>query len=362
MASKWITLSRRNSEFNSYLDGSFSCEERALPVRSLNVDSVSEEVTFEIVPVHSISLPGLSEIVWSLLRPPTLVLSLGPMLATWLFCLARGENVNGVFAVLSLLGVLCFHSSMNLFNDYFDHMKGRDRLRARISRRAIQKGWVRAQQVKYAAWGLSGVAILCGLPAIAMHFAPLAFIAFLAALAGVEFAFQRLGLKERGFAEILAFILTGPLLTVGFAWAVAGSAVFADAVLGVVFGSISLLYFHLVNFESIMADDQAGVRTWATRAGFDASKTFFVLMATVVVGSTATFMMLFFHDWRLLPVFGTQIFFLLPLSRRVMSLASPLSSRLRGICIEGLKLSWLTLVVLAVAFLGLIVRSTLGPV
>jgi hypothetical protein len=96
-----------------------------------------------------------------------------------------------------------------------------------------------------------------------------------------------------------------------------------------------------------MTDNQAGVRTWATRAGFDASKTFFFFTAALTLGTMIADLALFDHDWHLLPTLAAQIVFLVPLARRVHELASPLSSDLTGIRKEALKLSWLTLAVFA---------------
>lgn len=348
----WKTVSRRDPEFRSYLDGSFSTEERALPVRSLNVETSCEEVTFEIVPVGSIDSPGVIGAAWCLLRPTTWVLSLGPLLVTLLYCLARGKDIHVLIAAFSFAGVISFQAAVTLFKDYYDHIKGRDRLKQKGGNRVIQKGWVRALDVKRAAWALTAFALLCGLPAVATQFSLVAVVAIFAVLAGFEFAFQRLGLKKRGIGEVIAFALTGPLLTTCFAWAITGEAEWAHAALGCVFGSIALMYFHLANFENIMSDDQAGIRTWATRAGFDASKTFFYFTASLVLASMIFHIVVFDSDWRLAPVLAAQVVFLAPLARRVQRLASPLSSELTGIRGEALKLSWLTMAVWAAGYLG----------
>lgn len=343
---RWKTLSRRDPEFLSVLDGRFSEAYRAVPVRSLNVDSMSEQVTFEIIPVHEIRRPSLAKLVWQMMRPPTLALSFSPMAATLALCWASGDRVIVPIAIASFFGVLFFQVALNLFNDYFDHIKGQDRLKPRGGSRAIQKGWVRALDIKRAAWGLLGLAVLFGIPVVAMHFSPLAVVAFLALLTGLEFASQKLGLKYKGFGELMAFALTGPLLTAGYAWAITGEFGLTHIALGCVFGAISLMYFHSSNFENIMPDSQAGVVTWATRTGFDASQTFFYFTAALTLVSTAAWLVLFERDLRLLPVLLAQVLFLVPVCMRVRSLASPLSSELVGLRNEALKLNALTLIAL----------------
>lgn len=345
-SSRFLTVSRRDPEFSSYLDGSFSKTQRAIPVRSLNVDSLKEEVTFEIKPLNSLERPSVLEVAGELARLPALALSVGPMMVTLGSCIARDMDVLKGVAFTSFVGVVFFHVAMNLFNDYGDHIKGEDRLRTRSSGGAIQKGWVRAIDVKRGAWALLGLAALFGLPAVLWHFAPVAIVAGLALLAGLEFGFQRFRLKYRGWAEILAFLLTGPLLTTGYAWAITGHVHSGEVVLGCIFGSITLMYFHSKNFENIMTDSQAGVRTWATRAGFDASKGFFYFTVGLVLAFTSIYVLVFEKDAKLLPALLAQVFFLLPVSFRVRKLASPLSSGLSGLRSEALRLIWITVVAL----------------
>jgi 1,4-dihydroxy-2-naphthoate octaprenyltransferase len=349
-SSRWKTFSRKDPEFLSYLDGSFSDDQLALPVRSLNVETAVEQVTFEIVPVSSIEMPSRLHVLTTLLRPQSLLLSIGPMLAILVRCFSRGFPVNIGLALSCFIGVLAFHSSMNLFNDYNDHIRGRDRLRPHGGSRVIQNGWIRAIAVKHGAWGLLGLAVLCGLPALFLS--PVLIVAALALLFGLEFAFQIVRLKARGWAEVWAFALMGPLLTSGYAWAIDGRVDASVVALGCVFGAISLLYFHSANFENIFPDGQAGVRTWATRTGFDASKKFYLFVATLSLFSSAAYALYFERDWRLLAIVIVQVLVLVPAILRVHRLASPLSSELRGLRIEAVRLSaWTTLVIVVTEFI-----------
>lgn len=357
---RWKTISKRDPEFLAYLQGTFSNSHRALPVRSLNVDTVSELVTFEIVPKVEIALPTISKIFWQLMRPRTLVLSLGPMFVTVFIVLAHGYRMNFEIALSSFFGVLFFHIAANLFNDYGDHMKGRDRLRGESGSRVIQKGWLPAYQVNQAAWGLMFVAGICGLPAVYLHFTPILIFVGLVGLVGLEFAFQRLRLKARGWSELVAFALTGPLLTSGFSWAMSGRVYGEEIVLGCVFGLLSLLYFHSVNFENIMIDSQAGVRTWATRVGFDASQKFFYFIAAAQFLSMAIYVLVFEPRVQMLLVLGFLAAHLWILIRRVWRLASPLSSDLSGLRWAVVSHSWFLTALLIVALatdLGNVVKT-----
>jgi 1,4-dihydroxy-2-naphthoate octaprenyltransferase len=176
------------------------------------------------------------------------------------------------------------------------------------------------------------------------------FIPFIVGLAGLEFAFQRFRLNAKGWSEFLAFLLTGPLLAVGFSWAIIGSAGWAEAAMGSIFGAIALMYFHSANFENIMPDDQSGVRTWATKAGFDASKKFFTFTAVLTISATTAYIVLFARDFKLVAVLLAQLLFLIPVNQRVSRLSSPLSSDLVGLRMEAVRLCWLTVIAMAGGF------------
>ena len=362
---RFKTISSVHPDFMSYLDGSFSAEMRALPVRSMNADARSEMapgsnrdvVTFELISIRDIRNPSPFQLFWILLRPSTLILSLGPMMVIFagiLFKIGLSDQsglslVPWWMSIGALIGVLSLQVSVNLFNDYFDHIRGKDRLSARGGSRAIKNGWVAARTLKHAAWGLFGFSVLLGAPVVMTHFSAFILVAILALLAALEFASQKLGLKYRGFGEILAFAMTGPLLTVGFSWALIGTATWAQAAMGVVFGSISLMYYHAANFENIMPDDQAGISTWATRTGFDASKKFFHFTAVLTVCTAVVAMLWMRTDWRILVVPLLLAFYLTPLTNRVQRLASPLSSDLVGLRSKVIKLAWFTVVVIIAA-------------
>ena len=338
------TLSRKDADFLSYLDGSFSTTLVALPIRSLNVGTASELVTFEIVNETDVVHPSTLSIFFALIRPTSLIFSAGPMLTVLARASAGQRSPDWFLSATCFVGVLAFQIATNLFNDYGDHMKGQDRIRPKGGSRAIQNGWIRAQKVRQVALGLTGFAALCGIPAV-IH-SPVLIVAGLALLFTLEFAFQRLRLKARGWAEGLAFLLTGPLLTCGFAYAVTGATELGDATLGCVFGAIALLYFHSANFENIMVDSQAGARTWATRAGFDASKTFFVFVAGLCLSISLAHILGVEQNPRLISAFLAQASLLFVSVRRVLRLASPLSSGLAGLRESAEQLSWLTALVM----------------
>ncbi len=339
---RWKTLKRGDPEFTSYLTGRFSHEYRAIPMRSLNVNTALEEVTFEIIPMHEIQVPAWPFIFVRAIRPQTLLLSLNPLLVTLAFCLYLRLQVQTILAFSSLFGVLLFHISINLLNDFHDHLRGQDRVNPTGGSRLIQNGWVNARTIQTAGLITLGAAVLCGLPAVLTHFSLSLMIALITLIAGIEFSSDRLGLKYRGLGEVIVFLLSGPLLSAGFSWAITGVFRIETILLGFVFGFTTALFYHLANLEDIMVDSQANVRTLAAWLGFDESKKLLRLLGGLAVFSLAAFA-LAIHDGRVL-AFGVvaQLGVLLPMYQRVQKIASPLSSNLRGVRSLALVLQGVT--------------------
>ncbi len=267
------------------------------------------------------------------------MLSLAPMLATAMW-LVRHRAFDFTLMFLALIGVLALHASIGFFNDYYDHVSGRDRLTSHGEARVIGRGWLRALDVKHAAWASFLLAIVAGTTLVLNRTSIGVVIFLLALLAALKFAVSRFGLKYKGFAEIAAWFMFGPLLTGGFFWAVAGYLTLDSVVWGFLFGSIAMLILHLKNFERIMIDGRAGFRTWPVRAGFDASKTFAYFCVSLVIGSAALI-----GVWvdpiaeRLLMVM-TLALGAWPLVKRVHHLESPVSGLMRGLPREGYALAW----------------------
>ncbi|MCM2283129.1 MAG: prenyltransferase [Bdellovibrionaceae bacterium] len=346
---RFKTLSRQDPQFTAYLDGTFSSTHRALPVRSMNVATVREEITFELKPVTEIHGPGPGRLIWALMRPASLSFSLGPMLVTWLYAWSQGITFDTRLVVSTLISVLLFHAGLNVLDDYFDHRGGRDRLNPRGGSRAIQNGWVRARSLLHAGAGLMALAILTGLPVVLESPGLILALAVVALIGGLGFTSDRIRLKSRGWGEITTFFLAGPLLTSGFMWATTGAFGWDSTILGCIFGFTAVTYYHLKNIENIMLDSQSQTRTLAARLGFDSAKK----MVWTLMGLSAAAILLFVWASRGAGLFAfalfPHVFVLFPIVRRLEGAPSPLSSELRELRRQGLRAHVATLSATALA-------------
>lgn len=352
-ASRFLTLTNEDPRLNLLLQG-VSTDPSVRPLLLQSGTEQSSEWTFEFVPLGEITRPFWARVWIQALRPDSLVLSVAPILATlgWLVAWTRRQAALGeamtsfpwLHAILSVVGILALHAAVNLFNDYHDHVRGWDRVREHGGARVIGRGWLRARDVRRAAWVAFALALLAGLPVVLANFSSGLLLVLFALAAGLEFAISRFGLKYRGFAEITAWFMFGPLLTGGFAWAMTGRLMWQSLAIGSVFGSLALLCLHLKNFERILVDGRAGLKTWPVRAGFDASKTFTYFCLFLISFSMAFVLVLVDPaPERILPLvvlaFGVG-----PLALRVHKLESPLAGRMRGLQEVGLRLAWMNLV------------------
>ena len=346
---RFVTLTGDDPRLRLHLmgrDGTRGDRVRPVLVSSLNPHlfrSVQlNEWTFEYVDVTALRRPSFFKVWLLALRPETWVLSLAPMVSVLGLLLGTSTALSVAEVVSVISGIIALHAAINLFDDYHDHMRGWDRVESHGGARVLAQGWLRAGEVRGVAWALFATACAMGLHVLSKRSAgPMTLVAVGAFLAGLEFAVSRFGLKYRGYAEIAAWFMFGPMLTVGLNWALTGEWSLSALALGALFGSVALLAIHLKNFENILTDGQARLLTWPVRAGFDASKTFAVLCAGLLMFSFAL-VLVFVTPWpeRLIALVAL-VSGIGPLLGRVSRIKSPVAGEMRGLYRGALRLAWL---------------------
>ncbi|MGZ3803696.1 MAG: UbiA family prenyltransferase [Pseudobdellovibrionaceae bacterium] len=268
-----VTLSKSSPQFESYLLGTFSKEKRALPIRTLNANSLQETVTFEIKPLSEIGKPSLPTLLLNLLKVRTLILVLFPMYLILVKNTADKTLRDPFVVLLSTLGILCAYIAVNLRNDFMDHMKGLDRINPKAGSRVIQRGWMTAQQVKN--WSNLFVSLALALAAVVILVFPAVIsVVLLTFSVGVWAQFLKKGsFKYQKGGELFVFLLLGPLLTTGYQISITGSWDLESLFLGCMWGWLVVFLQHIKNFEFIMINSQAGFHNTVTWLGFDKAKT-----------------------------------------------------------------------------------------
>jgi 1,4-dihydroxy-2-naphthoate octaprenyltransferase len=363
-AEPFLTLKATDGKFKNYILGREVTIEgeiyRPIPMKPLNPAAQlakPAEVTFRLMPRQSISLIASLTSLVKMMRPQTLILISGPLFVDWLLNISLARNMDLISATLVCVGVLSFLMSLNLFNDYNDHITGRDRDRGVGGTNVIQSGAIPAYIIRRLAAALLVVAIAVGvtvaLRQTALVMAISLSLGFFSLLLSLDFFSPRVWFRGRGGAEFLSFVLSGPLLFAGFSWVVSSQVGLGDLVLGAVFGAITGLYIYFGRFEQLMQDQQVGFKTWPVRLGFDRARRVAQFLVLVPGFWLAVYIFFFGRSWYLLPAFVTLGGVSIPLVLRIEQLQSPLASDIKTLKTDALKLHWLSSGLLATGLAAL---------
>lgn len=323
------TLSRTDADFSSYLLGTFSETERAIPLQTLNANSQSEQVTFQIVSIKDISQPSFFKKWIEVFKFRSFLLVGFPIFAILTKNLIDDVEMDPIVTLSSVFGCFAILIGANLLNDYFDHMRGLDRIHPDQQRKPIQKGWVTAQATKNWALVYLILGIVLGIPAVFLEPTLLWLIAIPTAVALGAWLTRQKGLKFRRGAEYLIFLLTGPLLTVGFQLAISGEIDPEACWIGVLTGWFAVFLVHIKNFECLMVNAQAGLESTVVRLGFDKSRRLLAIWWGLFLLNFAIFHAVYaMTEWSiasfLLPPIVSYSFF-----KKLYSLSSPAGSEMK---------------------------------
>jgi len=337
---EFITLDRTDPLFQNYLLGQHSPEFRAVPVRSLHINSESEQVTFQILARENLSLVRKASALAHVMRLDLLPITLAPALAVWAANFAQRTMLSLNFAdtILGALALFCLHGAFFARNDFIDHVRGVDRLNEKGGSRVIQQGVMRAITVRNLYWALAGIGVAFSLPVLVHH--PVILWTCIAAGVYGIYGYSQLRWSKTGgvLGGLMLFLCTGPFLTWGAQVIVLDntqSSVLTDGLflrlgslmLGGMFGLIAVIYVETRHMVSLVVDDEAGLQTLPVKIGFDRAKLVLALMYLAVgVFTLGTFYVWF--SWVGLLAAIPLAALCVRLAVQMYRVSSPLSSRL----------------------------------
>ena len=329
MKSRLVTVSKSDALYSSYLDGSFSGKERALPVTTRNLNQKIESVTFKVVNKSDLNQKPLSFLL-QICRLRLFSLFLFPFLIVVRFGFHRNLSfeIHQIFPVI--LSLFLIHISSHLIKDYCDHMKGRDRSFGLNGSRLIRDGWMSAVQVKHWSIYLLSFALPLGMVTFIDLKGTQNFLV-LGVGSGIIGIAILLMVRSRFLSQFFLTIFFGPLLMLGISLAIFGTVDFQLAVVSILPGVLASFAMRLKDLESIVSDHHQGIRSWAVEKGFDRSKKsicrelFFVSLSAIAV--SWSFSSQPYVIYYLIPAICLALF----LGLSVMGAQSPLSSSLKNI-------------------------------
>lgn len=172
--------------------------------------------------------------------------------------------------VLVCFGIVCFHATANLYNDYFDTKYGIDQPdspTARYRPQPILAGLMTPGQLLSQAVILNGVTLLVG-AILAFYRTGLVFvIGFAGFLVSLFYTAGPVKLKYRALGEFFVFLMWGPLMVEG-SYAVQRQTLSLDALyISAPFGILVALVLLANNIRDIAYDSRQGIETIATVLG-----------------------------------------------------------------------------------------------
>lgn len=341
--SSLITLSKDSPEFEAYLLGTFSADQRALPVQSLNINSASETVTFKIVPVSEVLRPSWFVVVLKSLKVRSFILLLVPLFLVLTKNIVDQTIRDSLTALIATLGLVCAFIAVNLRNDFMDHVRGVDRIIANSGSRSIQKGWLTAIQVKKLSSLFLILAVLCSVPVI-FAFPEVAKVIVVAVTIGLWAQFKnKNSFKYQIGGEIALFLLLGPLLTIGYQLSM--GAEFDQEVfwLGCLWGWGVLYIVQLRNFTNILPSSQAGFKNTINWLGFDKARRWLVFAWLAFIGFSLVYRSVYAGTYWGLYLSLVILLISARFVARLKNISSPVGSELRQVYRQGFTLFLITI-------------------
>lgn len=186
----------------------------------------------------------------------------------------QGASVHGLRFVLTLIGVVCFHTAANLLNDRFDFQRGLDR-RVHPGSGAVVRGWLTPASATRAAAVLlilgAGIGMVLfiqtGWPVLALG----------AAGTLIVLAYTRSGfcLKYTAMGDAAIFISFGLLPVFGAFWVQAQRFSLVPVLWSIPLAFYTVAILHANNWRDLESDPDRGCRTVASSLGEKGSAAYY---------------------------------------------------------------------------------------
>ncbi|MFN8791408.1 MAG: hypothetical protein ACK5Y2_08145 [Bdellovibrionales bacterium] len=344
MSPRYVTAKRGTPDFHKLITGTFSPDERALPVQSLRIGRPDEEVTFEIVPLSQIQKVSALKILKSFLPLKKLLFVLFPLF----YFVLRDWNrplLSSAEVVLMLVGLIFALAAVQMTVDSEDFVSGYDRIRGSHGQRVLSEGHRSVFQLQKYVSLLLAAALACGLLPLLVE--PLRILGFLVG-AGFLIVGYKKGVtqKNRLLRDIFLGLIAGPCLAFGIVPQVESLA------FGAVWAFFVFFELQIEHFQFFFAQAEAGEKNLMTLKSFD--------HAPRILWSVWGLSVLVYSAFRLqqsqMALWIGSVLILATLSRpwrrELLSLASPAGSQIDRACEKGhqLYLAFISLWVVELGF------------
>jgi 1,4-dihydroxy-2-naphthoate octaprenyltransferase len=196
-------------------------------------------------------------------RPWSFTMSLISVSIGTLLAAEDGPILWGWFALVAI-GIVCFHATANIYNDYFDtryHVDQPDSPTARYRPQPILTGMFTPAGLLTMGMVLNGITIVIGLFLSFQRSTLVFWIGLIGFLTSVFYTAGPLKYKYRAWGEFFVFLMWGPLMFEG-AYAVQRQTLSLNAFyLSIPFGVLVALVLLANNIRDIAYDSRQGIKT-----------------------------------------------------------------------------------------------------
>lgn len=195
-------------------------------------------------------------------RPWSFPASAMPIIVTLAFLFYKGSEINWLYGLWTLIGMLLFHMTGNVWSDYFDYRKKVD-ADDTFGAKTLTTGMFKPEEIKRLAIGLLIVSIACGLGLFAMTGLPLLYIG----IAGAALTLLYPVLKFNALGDLDILLTFAFLPTLGTSYAVTGAIDWSVLWVALPVGLITDGILHSNNTRDVITDRRAGITTMAMGLG-----------------------------------------------------------------------------------------------
>lgn len=348
MTPRYVTAKRGTPEFERLINGSFSTTERALPIQSLRIGKLDEEVTFELMALSQVPKMNLKEVLKSFLHLKKLLFVLFPLF----FFNMRDWNQPFLSApelILIVVGIVLALLAVQMQVDSEDFISGYDRIRGSRGQKVLSKGIMSVSELQFYVKLALGGAFAAGLLPLIVE--PLRILSFLVGAAFLYVGYAKgVSQKNRLIRDIFLALIAGPCLAFGIVPRV------DSLTFGFVWALFVFFELQIEHFQFYFAQAEAGEKNLMTLKSFDQAPKILwrvwgiALLGYVIYRSLQSQIYLWLGSILILA------FISIKWRRDLFKLATPAGSEIDRVCEKGhhLYLTFITLWVAELLFNALV--------
>lgn len=331
MPTNYVTVKQSDPDFLDYLwgrpCGKLKNDQRAIPIRTYNLGTPEESVTFELQNITDIKIPGAFVFLSSFIKLKSFILILFPLFYVLSKNYVPEGYANPLGILLAAVSSILLFAGLNIRNDVYDHISGFDRVND-SNYKPIRMGWISAHKASQFSFVLIFISAVLALPVALMQLKLIGIIAIVLTLFFIG-RFSKNNYKQRHLGEIILFLLIGPALVSGYQVAL-GAEIDTEIIsFGALWGFAVLYLIQINNFSHIMTSSLSGIKNTMTKLGFDLSQKFLIMAWIFFIAIYFLFHLQYFRStWA---IAGTIAIALasVPLFMKISNIKSPMGSGLQ---------------------------------